>query len=57
MKQYRTMEEQYEKYYAKLPPGKKPHELPEEEKPVLEGHVDDLDEVEVLSSKLFDIEE
>jgi hypothetical protein len=48
------MEEQYDKYFRKLPEGKKPHELPEPEQPVLEGSVD---EIEVLSSKLFDIEE
>jgi hypothetical protein len=49
------MEEQYDKYYRKLPPGKKPHDVPEETKTALDCSVDD--EVEVLSSKLFDIEE
>ena len=58
MAQYRSMEEQYDKYYRKLPPGKKPHDVPEETKPALEGSVE-VDEVEVVlpSQLFFEVEE
>jgi uncharacterized protein YdaU (DUF1376 family) len=41
LKAYCKVEEQYDKFYAKVPAGKKPHELPVQEKSTVETPVDE----------------